>query len=478
MDRQRADCRALCERRGWDLVDEYVDNDVSAYSGKPRPQYNRMLADIEAGRLDAVMTWHNDRLHRSPVELEAFISLVERTGVRIAVVEGGDYDLTTPDGRLSARIVGAVARKESEDKSRRLRRKHLQLAESGAPASRIGWGVRSEEERELVREAAERVLNGASLRSLVADWNERGIPAPAGGDTHWSTVAMRRVLLAPRIAGLREHGRDRTAKTVGSLHPATWQAAVPKETWEQLRLLLVDPSRTKNGGVNARRYLLTGMVFCGLCGKRCHARPKTDRQRAYTCISGPNFDGCGKIRRLAEPVEAQVTEMALRLLASPVFRAKLAAYVGGTPEEDRGPVAGLAAAEQRLTRLEEAHFVTGELPESTYRRLRAQLERDIDSLRRQVERSQQGRIILAPNPEVVWEAADLKMKRELLDVLGTRVTLLPAVRGFNRYDRTKTAVMFNLAVLLDVGRAAWDSMTEDEREAARLAYESEVADEE
>ncbi len=42
------------------------------------------------------MTWHNDRLHRSPMELEAFIDLVERTGVQVAVVSGGDYDLGQP----------------------------------------------------------------------------------------------------------------------------------------------------------------------------------------------------------------------------------------------------------------------------------------------------------------------------------------------------------------------------------------------
>lgn len=56
--------------------------------------------------------------------------------MRVVVVSGGDYDLTTPEGRFTARIVGAVARKESEDRSRRVRRKDLELAElqAGEPA--------------------------------------------------------------------------------------------------------------------------------------------------------------------------------------------------------------------------------------------------------------------------------------------------------------------------------------------------------
>jgi site-specific DNA recombinase len=122
VERQRLDCEALCLARGWEVVTYLEDNDRSAHSGKPRRAYQQLLRSIEASEIDAIVTWHNDRLHRSPRELEGFIDLVELTGVRVAVVSGGDYDLTTPDGRLAARIVGAVARKESEDRSRRVRR--------------------------------------------------------------------------------------------------------------------------------------------------------------------------------------------------------------------------------------------------------------------------------------------------------------------------------------------------------------------
>ena len=139
-DRQRADCEAHCLARAWEVVEVFCGNDASAYGRKPRRADEQMLAAVETRSIDAIVTWHNDRLHRSPKELEAFIDLVERRGVRLAVVTGGDYDLTTPDGRLSARIVGAVARKESEDRTRRVRRKHLELAEQGRPAGQLGFG--------------------------------------------------------------------------------------------------------------------------------------------------------------------------------------------------------------------------------------------------------------------------------------------------------------------------------------------------
>jgi len=78
VERQRADCEALCERRSWKVAEVYVDNDVSATSSKPRPAYARLLEDIDAGVVDAVVVWDLDRLYRKPAELEDFMLLAEK----------------------------------------------------------------------------------------------------------------------------------------------------------------------------------------------------------------------------------------------------------------------------------------------------------------------------------------------------------------------------------------------------------------
>ena len=131
IDRQRQDCAKLCAQRGWTTV-EYVDNDTSASNGKTRPAYQRMLADIREGRVDAVVAWNLDRLHRRPIELEHFIALADQKHIALATV-GGDADLSTDDGRLFARIKGAVARSEVERKSARQKRANEQRAHNGTP---------------------------------------------------------------------------------------------------------------------------------------------------------------------------------------------------------------------------------------------------------------------------------------------------------------------------------------------------------
>ena len=95
--RQVQDCHALAERKGWTVAETFIDNDCSAASGKPRPQYQKMMAALADGRLDALVCWDVDRLTRSPRELEDVVDLAERRGVALASV-GGEIDLATYRG--------------------------------------------------------------------------------------------------------------------------------------------------------------------------------------------------------------------------------------------------------------------------------------------------------------------------------------------------------------------------------------------
>jgi DNA invertase Pin-like site-specific DNA recombinase len=82
VERQIEDCEALAGSLGWTVAEVYVDNDVSAYSGRRRPEYERLCDDIKAGVVDGLLVWHPDRLHRSPRELEDFIDLCDAGGGR------------------------------------------------------------------------------------------------------------------------------------------------------------------------------------------------------------------------------------------------------------------------------------------------------------------------------------------------------------------------------------------------------------
>jgi site-specific DNA recombinase len=443
--RQEADCRELAERKGWTVGEVYCDNDVSAYSGRTRPAYKRLLVDMEAGVVDAVVVWHLDRLHRSPAELERFFEVVDRAGVSKLATVTGDVDLGTHDGRFHARILGAVARKESDDKSRRLRRKHLELAHAGKSSGggrAFGWEADrvtlNLDEAELVQEAARRVLAGESLRGVCADWNARGIKTVTG--TTWSTTVLRRVVTAWRTCGVRAVGKDTGNTRSSPVATAQWPAILDRATVERLRTLLLDPDRRVNR--SARRYLLTGMVRCGLCGARLVARPRSDKSRCYVCATGPGFSGCGKIRVLAEPLEALVVEAVMLRLDSPDL-AKVIAELAHEPEgEDLGQA--ITEGENRLAELAE-EWASGNITRAEWMAARNAIERRLEVARRNLARSTRttalGGFLGAPGAlRAAWPDLPLDRQRAVLGAVVDRVTVGPAVRGRNRFDPERVDV--------------------------------------
>src|SRR5579862_2810016 len=326
VERQLEDCERLAERRGWKIVERFVDDDVSAWSGKHRPEYERCLVALSSGALDGLLVYDLDRLHRQPRELEEFIDLCQQARVTHVASASGDIDLTTADGQFQARILAAVAKKESDDKSRRIRRKHEDIALKGGVSGGGSrpYGYEADKltvraaEAAIVRECAKRLLAGEPVRSIAKDLNERGVTSASGGA--WSPQSLRRMLASPRISGQRIHKGEVVAKAV-------WPRIISAKDGAKIRALLSNPERRTNKA--ARRYLLGGLLVCSHCGEKLVARPRADGQRRYHCARGPGFSGCGKTAIKADDVEAYVVHAVLHRLDDP----RVAAAQARRPKE-------------------------------------------------------------------------------------------------------------------------------------------------
>jgi site-specific DNA recombinase len=468
VERQEPPARGLCERLGWKVERVFVDNDLSAYHNQRRPDFEEMLAWAQESRIRAIAAWDADRLTRQPRENEDLIDLAERYRIQLATVTG-EYDLATPSGRLHFRIKGAIARHESEHRAERIRLKQEELARAGQLG---GGGTRpfgylddrvtphtfpfcllgSQEtveggEAQLVREAAERVLLGEALHAVLMDWIERDIPTVTGKP--WRTAVLRRLLLSPRIAGLRQH----QGATIGK---AAWPAIIDEATHERLRVLLSDPVRQLNGGKLARSYLLTGVIYCGACGQKLVARPRDDKQRRYVCSTGVNFNGCGKTQRLAEPVEALVREQLFAALDSKDWDAALHTAKRAADEsnaKERELLAKLKADDAALDAAERAHFIERDLDgkpvlsRPRFLRIKHHLQASMEETRRQLARII-GNQALASFPRggeelrAAWKAGSLSWRRAFLTTYIERVILLPCLKGRNKFDPTKVKIVW------------------------------------
>jgi site-specific DNA recombinase len=268
VERQEADCRALAA--GLTVTRVFTDNDISAYSGKRRPQYEEMMALAEAGQIGVILAYSNSRLTRRPMELERLITAHERTGVVFRTVASGNDDLSTADGRMVARIKASVDAAESQRISERTKRGKQQARENG------GWhgghrsfgfaadGVTPDPgEAAIVEQICRDILDGRSMISLVRDLNDRGVTTSTG--TPWTTRTLQRVL----------------AKANPGVDEAVAAGA---------RLVLADPSRRTTPGP-ARRWLLTNLMTCETCGGRLRGSASSKgaglgTYPAYRCVTG------------------------------------------------------------------------------------------------------------------------------------------------------------------------------------------------
>jgi len=434
--RQLQDCEQLAASKGWTLAERYVDDDVSAYSGKARPQYARLLDDLRGGVINAVVVYHLDRLHRQPKELEEFFDVCKESGVdRLASVTGR-IDLANADGQFMARILGAVAKKESDDKSRRIRRKHEELAIRGKPSGGGSrpYGYEADKlrvvpaEAAVIKECTRRFLAGESLRSVAINLNARGVTTTTGGE--WRPQTLRRILASARISGQREHKGEIVAK-------AEWPEIITPAETLQIRARLAEPERGTNKSV--RRYLLAGILTCGRCGEKLVARPRAGGERRYACARGPGLSGCGKTYIRAEDVEAFVTEAVIRRMRG----SELAAAVDGRPTDPdlQRWYEQLEADEAQLRELADL-WGRRELTMSEWRAAKTPIEQRMTTARKHLSRANRSSALdqyagRAEQLERDWSSLDLSQQHAIVSAVVDHVEVGPGRRGYNRFDESR-----------------------------------------
>jgi site-specific DNA recombinase len=436
--RQERLCRELVAARGWTVAAVFVDNDTSATGNKPRPEYQRLLRELDGRAFGVVVALDSDRLLRKPGELEQLFVICEARGVRVQYQSGG-WDPISGDGMMEARIRAAVDAEEVRKLKTRVGRKVTELALAGKVG---GGGTRPfgyeadrvtvcEPEAVLIREALEAVLAGDSLRSIARGWTSRGVASSAGG--RWSNVAIRRMLISPRIAGLRQH----RGKVVAD---AVWPAIVPRDRWERCKAILTDPARVTNGAALGRRYLLTGgLGVCGLCGSPLSARPRSGSRRSYVCSR--DHGGCGRMRIMADDFEAFVGEAVQAALESPEIDAALAA--ADASHDDEAQIHDALRADEALLRDYEREAAERGLEPSSFFSFRGIVEaRMAENRRRLASCTGTSAVAAIPTGEVreAWAAGSLDWRRTLLSAIVLRVVVGPALVGRNFFDENRISI--------------------------------------
>ncbi|GAP53529.1 putative DNA recombinase [Arthrobacter sp. Hiyo6] len=445
VQRQEQDARKLCERLGWQVGQVYTDNNLSAYKKHViRPAWEDMLLALESGQLGGIAAYDLDRISRQPRDLERLIDIYDLRSNLVFATVSGEIDLSKPDGRLMARVMVSFANKSSADTSRRVARAQLQRAQQGklSGGGHTPYGYNpdgltiNQDHAAVVREAADRTLTGESLTSICRDLDHRGILTPSGGN-RWNRGVLKRLMIHPRMGGLREYKGAILLGDDGRPVEAAWEPMFDMPTWESLVAVLTDKSRDLNAGRIDRKYLLSGFLRCH-CGTKMYGVTKKGKAY-YQCPIGT---GCSRTCRVGAPIDAYVTEEVLRFLDQVI-------EPDGLQDQEDEVTSSLqvaiSEAERSLSALID-EWNAGRISDQVFFTAQARKEASLNALRRQRGTQKRRQTLSAPVGLGVrdkWAEANLSQRRAILSEALQVVKVLKKDRNApRRFDDSRYVVMF------------------------------------
>lgn len=455
IERQREDCESWCRYHEWDVVEEYVDHAISAYSGTERPAYERMLEDFRAGRFDVVVAWKLDRLTRSVGKISEAVKTIPDL-----CILSGDYgflDLTTADGRYLTTLFVSNAEFESARKGERERRANLQRAMRGEArcAARPPFGYDREMNvvpaeaavvRELYRLRAKGYPENDLLRAVNGERTTHDYPVLAaaldqlGDRKPWSRTKLHYLFANPRYAGYvayvsepentgakRRNRASIVAENIvrdedGKPVKGKWEAIVDEATWRTVREGLRARARGKQDAY--RKFFGSGVYRCGVCG-----RPLYAASGSYRCLE------TGHVCRLQQPIDTLVVATVRAYLGLPNYRDLLPKRADEDVLEELR--AKIAQAEAELKRIREdyrAHLIDG----AFYKQVYDEQMEVIEGARREQDRlaSDPTGILECDDPVAAFDAVcgDPTRMHDIIDYL-LEVTVSPRPRENARGHR-------------------------------------------
>lgn len=434
--RQEELCRKLADARGWSVVHVYREIASASAPRGPKSEWAKMLEGVKASDFEVVIALDMDRLLRGIRDLSTLTDLKARV-----VTVDGEIDLTSADGEFRATMLAGIARFEGRRKAERMVRANVDRRKGGVPtAGRVPYGyewIKSPDRKRdgqgrpiaygvdegkaaYVRQAYQLVLSGETLGGICRTLNgagsrTNGAPGKGKPGVPWRPSSMRRTLLSPYYAALippatsKEDGYRQEKIERGDCTEGAWPAIVSVEQWQGAQDVLLQPSRRKNIGGVARKWLLSGLALCGVCGEPVRAGGGEAGIHSYRCRSMAHFmrRGTALDAYAEELVVARLTDLgSAGVVPSAEESSDLA--------ELRSERATIVTASEGLLSLVESGRRTLEQVVERLDRLDARLA-EVDALTAQAGKSEALRgLVGVEDVRAAWDALSLARKRAVL----------------------------------------------------------------
>jgi site-specific DNA recombinase len=323
LDAQREACEAYIasqKAEGWVLVpDRYDDGGISGATLE-RPALKRLLADIEAQRVDVVVVYKIDRLSRALMDFSKLVDIFDRNDVTFVSITQS-FNTTTSMGRLTLNILLSFAQFEREVIGERIRDKFAASRKKGMWMGGfvpLGYDVKDRKlvvnkaEAATVRMIFQRFIKIGSATELVRALRTEGVRGKRGKLIDKGYIYK---LLNNRVyVGEAVHK--------GTAYPGEHQAIVDRGLWDRVHGILRESPRKRAAHTRAQTpALLKGLIFgpTGRAMTPAHTRRSGKLYRYYvsTHVLQGEADACTVRRIPAAEIESAVVDQLRSLLRSP-----------------------------------------------------------------------------------------------------------------------------------------------------------------
>ena len=333
LDAQRESCEAYIlsqKHEGWTCLPEMYDDGGISGATLERPALNRLLEDIEAGRIDAVVVYKVDRLTRSLGDFAKIVEVFDRWEVSFVSVTQ-QFNTTTSMGRLTLNMLLSFAQFEREVTGERIRDKIAASKKKGMWMGGnvpLGYDVKdrklvvNEAEAETIRHIYRRYAERSSVRTLKESLDRDGIVSKVRVDRFGRTTGGRPLARGALYLMLQNCIYRGEIVHKEARYPGEHEAIVDEAHWDEVQRKLAANRTDRATGVDASRPSLLAGLICDDAGERMtpsHANKKGTRYRYYVSqglVKGPRRNAPRGRRVPAGDLEALVEDRLRQFLTS------------------------------------------------------------------------------------------------------------------------------------------------------------------
>jgi len=359
LDAQRESAEAYIasqKHAGWTCVNERYDDGGYTGGNTDRPAFQRLMDDVEAGKIDCIVVYKVDRLSRSLLDFARIMEVLERNQVSFVSVTQ-QFNTATSMGRLILNVLLSFAQFERELVSERTRDKIAAARRrgkwTGGPPV-LGYDrvrdnrgsrlVVNAEEANRVQAIFQKYMETGSLLATVRWLNHRNWPnkrfetfgGKVRGGRPFDKSALQYLLTNILYAGKIAYK--------GQTYEGEHEAIIPEDLFGQVRAQLrMNRNGTSRCTRNKYGALLKGLVRCGHCGcamSHHFATRGKKRYRYYVCLKAQKqgWDSCPSPSLPAPELERFVVDQIRGMGKDATV---LAEVVGGAQSKARERIEGL-----------------------------------------------------------------------------------------------------------------------------------------